>query len=152
MKVLIVDNNQINREAISRLLREQQAFDIDGLLEAPNRVMGAMLIEAIDFDLVIVGGILQNALPDGTTDDGNGVALAAQLLAHKPATKIVLWSDNQALKRQFIQLLEQHHKHQPQQYCWPKALDSTALSRHLQQIHCQAHLPLGHLSELPAKL
>lgn len=133
MKVLIVDNNQNNRSRMSDLLAQQKIITIDGLLEAPNRIMGAMLIEAINFDLVILGGMLNNQLPDGTLDTGNGVSLAAQLLERSNAqSNVILWSDNSDVQQQFIQLFAQHQLEYLPHLCWKKSLELNELELNLQ--------------------
>ncbi len=135
MKVLIVDNNPLNRKAMNKLLRQQEIIFINGLLEAPNRIMGAMLLEAIEFDLVILGGGLKNILPDGTTDVGNGVALAKQLLTKNNQSNVVLWSDSFDLKAKFEDLLIAHNREALPHYCWQKNLSISELEFNLSMLY-----------------
>lgn len=135
MKFLLVDNKEKNRSYMNDLLLNQQnSIKLDGLLEAPNRVMGAMLIEAINFDLVIFGGNIGNTLPDGTHDQGDGVSLANQLLHKTPSANVVLWSNNQILNQQFSNLFEKHGRVCLPHNRWPKSISGEEVSHNLNLI------------------
>lgn len=126
-----MDNNPQNRKMMNWLIREQGIVIIEGLLEAPNRIMGAMLIEAIDFDLVILGGGLDNVLPDGSTDVGDGISLAEQLLKKNAEANVVLWSDNQRLQTQFHKLLEMHKTYFLPCFSWLKNISLQQMEANL---------------------
>lgn len=137
MKVLVIDNNPANRSLMSQLLQEQGIITVDGLLEAPNRIMGAMLLEAIEFNLVIIGGGLNNTLPDGSEDSGNGLSLIAQLLEVNPSANVVLWSDKAELQIQFRALLTKYKNVAAPYFCWKKTLTLQEMETHLLQIYQQ---------------
>jgi len=131
MKVLIVDNNPQNRKLMNAQLRDQGIVIIEGLLEAPNRIMGAMLIEAIDFDLVILGGGLDNILPDGSTDIGDGISLAQQVLKKNPATNVVFWSDNSRLQAKFNEVPELYKGGEMPYFSWQKSISLSDIEYNL---------------------
>lgn len=112
-------------------MREQTVMIIDGLLEAPNRIMGAMLIEAIDFDLVIIGGGLSNVLPDGTMDTGDGVSLIEQSLKKNRLANVVLWSDKAQLQDQFQELLLTYKCEEQTHLCWKKQVSLQEIEENL---------------------
>ena len=134
MKVLIVDNNPSNRRKMNELLENQQAVKISNILVAPNRIMGAMLIEAIEFDLVIFGGILENILPDGTTDVGNSVSLASQLLQKRQQAEMVLWTDKVQIIDKFSRLFQEQKREFYPYLNWSKDITLSELEIRLMQI------------------
>ena len=131
MKVLIVDNNAQNRKTMNALIRQQKVDILEGLLEAPNRIMGAMLIDAIDFDLVILGGGLDNVLPDGSIDIGDSISLAKQLLDKNSNSNVVLWSDNQVLQKKFNNLLKLYKNNLLFCFSWLKSISLEEIEHHL---------------------
>ncbi len=135
MKVLIIDNNASNREMMNELMREQKIVIVEGLLEAPNRIMGSMLLEAIDFDLIIIGGGLSNILPDGSQDNGDGMSLIEQLLKKNPFSNVVLWTDKAQLQAQFHALLMEYKHEVPHFLCWKKQVSLQEVEENLLLIY-----------------
>lgn len=144
MKVLIVDNKGSNRNGMANLLQQQSVIDIAGRLEAPNLIMGSMLIDAIDFDLVILGGMLDGMLPDGSEAFGSGVTLAREIFARRMSTKVVLWSDNPTLREEFSQLMAEYDEPCLEYHCWQKQIALSELEHHLWQLFYQ--MPDGYKS------
>lgn len=143
MKVLIIDNNPRNRQVMNEMMHEQGVIFVSGVLEAPNRIMGSMLIEAIDFDLVIIGGGLSNILPDGSHDEGDGVSLIKQLLKKNSMANVVLWSDKTVLQVEFQAVLMAHKSQAPEYFCWRKHLLLAELEKNLLLIFSLSRQPFS---------